>query len=168
MQPASKPIAIVNATLLTVARAGTITGGTVLTKGGRGRGKNVAVPPGASIIDGQGKFVTPGIIDCHSHTAIVSDSDSKARNLPYEAAMARAYGLPPDVALRAITLAPAEILGVADKVGSLAEGKDANVVIATGDIMDHRTAIKHVLIDGVEQPLSTRHARLYEPFKDRK
>jgi imidazolonepropionase-like amidohydrolase len=99
--------------------------------------------------------------------AIVSDSDSKARNLPYEAAMARAHGLPADAALRAITLTPAEIFGVADLVGSLSEGKDANVVVATGDIMDHRTAIKHVFIDGVEQPLTTRHTKLYEQFKDR-
>jgi imidazolonepropionase-like amidohydrolase len=99
--------------------------------------------------------------------AIVSDSDSKARNLPYEAAMARAYGLPAEVALRAITLTPAEILGVADRLGSLSEGKDANVVVASGDIMDHRTGIKHVFIDGVEQPLSSRHTRLYEEFKDR-
>ena len=99
--------------------------------------------------------------------AIVSDSDSKARNLPYEAAMARAFGLPADAALRAITLSPAEIFGVADQIGSLSEGKDANVVVATGDIMDHRTAVKHVLIDGVEQPLTSRHTRLYEQFKDR-
>jgi imidazolonepropionase-like amidohydrolase len=100
--------------------------------------------------------------------AIVSDSDSKARNLPYEAAMARAYGLPADAALRAITLSPAEILGVSDQIGSLSEGKDANVVVASGDIMDHRTAIKHIFIDGVEQPLTSRHTRLYEQFKDRK
>jgi imidazolonepropionase-like amidohydrolase len=100
--------------------------------------------------------------------AIVSDSDSKARNLPYEAAMARAHGLPPDVALRAITLSPAEIFGVSDQLGSLSEGKDANVVVATGDIMDHRTAVKHVFIEGVEQPLSTRHTRLFEQFKDRR
>ena len=56
---------------------------------------------------------------------------------------------------------------MADQVGSLSEGKDANVVVATGDIMDHRTAIKHVFIDGVEQPLTSRHTRLYEQFKDR-
>jgi imidazolonepropionase-like amidohydrolase len=99
--------------------------------------------------------------------AIVSDSDSKARNLPYEAAMARAYGLPADVALRAITLTPAEIFGLGEQLGSLSEGKDANVVVATGDIMDARTAIKHVFIDGVEQPLSTRHTRLYDQFKGR-
>jgi imidazolonepropionase-like amidohydrolase len=91
----------------------------------------------------------------------------RPRNLPYEAAMARAYGLPADVALRAITLTPAEIFGVGDQLGSLSEGKDANVVVATGDIMDARTAVKYVFIDGVEQPLTTRHTRLYDQFKGR-
>jgi imidazolonepropionase-like amidohydrolase len=99
--------------------------------------------------------------------AIVSDADSKARNLPYEAAMARAFGLPAAVALRSITLTPAEIFGVADHLGSLAEGKDANLMITTGDIMDHRTVVTHVFIDGVLQPPDTRHTRLYQQFKDR-
>ena len=99
--------------------------------------------------------------------AIVSDDAADSRNLPYEAAMARAYGLPADVALRAITLAPAEIFGVADRVGSLAVGKDADVFVATGDIMDERTLVTHVFVDGAPQSLETRHTRLYREFKDR-
>lgn len=99
--------------------------------------------------------------------AIVSDDASQARNLPYEAAMARAFGLPAEAALRAITLSPAEIFGVADRMGSLAVGKDANLVVATGDIMDARTQVTHVFIDGVPQSLETRHTRLYQQFKDR-
>ncbi len=99
--------------------------------------------------------------------AIVSDSASFSRNLPYEAAMARAYGLPADAALRAITLSPAEILGVGDRMGSLTPGKDANLFLATGDIMDHRTQVTRVFIEGVEQSLETRHTRLYREFKDR-
>jgi imidazolonepropionase-like amidohydrolase len=99
--------------------------------------------------------------------AIVSDDASQSRNLPYEAAMARAYGLPADAALRAITLSPAEIFGVSDRMGSLAVGKDANLVLATGDIMDHRVSVTHVFIDGAPQSLETRHTRLYEQFKDR-
>ena len=100
--------------------------------------------------------------------AIVTDDASQSRNLPYEAAMARAYGLPADAALRAITLAPAEIFGVADRMGSLEAGKEANVVIATGDIMDHRSTVTHVFVGGVAQSLETRHTRLYDAFKDRK
>jgi Amidohydrolase family len=99
--------------------------------------------------------------------AIVSDDDESARNLPYEAAMARAYGLSAAEALRAITLSPAEIFGVADRMGSISAGKDANLVLATGDIMDARTSVTAVFIDGVAQSLETRHTRLYEKFKDR-
>ncbi|HEY5908294.1 MAG TPA: amidohydrolase family protein [Vicinamibacteria bacterium] len=100
--------------------------------------------------------------------AIVSDDTSFSRNLPYEAAMARAYGLPADVALRAITLSPAEIFGVARGLGSLEAGKDASLFLASGDIMDARTRVLRVLIDGKEQSLETRHTRLYEEFKDRR
>ncbi len=55
--------------------------------------------------------------------------------------MARAYGLPADAALRAITLSPAEIFGVADRLGSIRSGKYGNLVVASGDIMDHRTQV---------------------------
>lgn len=99
--------------------------------------------------------------------AIVSDDAAHVRDLPYEAAMARAFGLPADAALRAITLSPAEIFGVADRMGSLDVGKDANVIVTTGDVMDHRTQVVRVFIDGVEQSLETRHTRLYREFKDR-
>ena len=99
--------------------------------------------------------------------AIVSDDAADTRNLPYEAAMARAYGLPADVALRAITLSPAEIFGVADRLGALAVGKDADVFVATGDITDTRTQVTHVFVDGAPQSLETRHTRLYREFKDR-
>ena len=99
--------------------------------------------------------------------AIVSDDASMSRNLPYQAAMARAFGLPADAALRAITLSPAEIFGVADRMGSIEVGKDANLFVATGDVMDHRTSVTHVFIDGAPQSLQTRHTRLYEEFKDR-
>jgi imidazolonepropionase-like amidohydrolase len=99
--------------------------------------------------------------------AIVSDDASQSRNLPYEAAMARAYGLGADAALRAITLAPAEIFGVADRMGAIAVGRDADLLVATGDIMDSRSGVTHVLIDGQEQSLDTRHTRLYHEFSKR-
>jgi imidazolonepropionase-like amidohydrolase len=99
--------------------------------------------------------------------AIVSDDASQSRNLPYEAAMARAFGLPADAALRAITLSPAEIFGVADRIGSIAVGKAANLFLATGDVMDARSQVTNVFVDGVAQSLETRHTRLYQEFKDR-
>ena len=99
--------------------------------------------------------------------AIVSDDSENVRNLPYEAAMAAAYGLGEVEALRAITLSPAEILGAADAVGSIAPGREANLVLATGDILDTRTEVTHVFIQGVAQPLETRHTRLYDRYKER-
>jgi imidazolonepropionase-like amidohydrolase len=99
--------------------------------------------------------------------AIVSDDASQSRNLPYEAAMARAFGLPAEAALRAITLSPAEIFGVADRIGSITVGKAANLFLATGDVMDARVTVTDVFIDGVPQSLETRHTRLYREFKDR-
>ncbi|HKZ32468.1 MAG TPA: amidohydrolase family protein, partial [Vicinamibacteria bacterium] len=99
--------------------------------------------------------------------AIVSDDSENVRNLPYEAAMAAAYGLPEAVALRAITLSPAEIFGAADRIGSIAPGREANLVLATGDILDTRTQLTHVFIGGAAQSLETRHTRLYERYKER-
>lgn len=99
--------------------------------------------------------------------AIVTDGSENVRNLPYEAAMAAAYGLPAEAALRAITLSPAEIFGVGDRLGSIAPGRDATLVLATGDLLDTRTEVTHVLVDGVVQSLETRHTRLYERYRDR-
>ncbi len=99
--------------------------------------------------------------------AIVTDDSENVRNLPYEAAMAAAYGLPEAEALRAITLSPAEIFGAADRIGSIAPGREANLVLASGDILDTRTRVTHVFIDGAAQSLETRHTRLYERYKDR-
>jgi imidazolonepropionase-like amidohydrolase len=99
--------------------------------------------------------------------AIVSDDPEMSRNLPYEAAMAAAYGLPADVALRAITLSPAEIFGASELVGSIATGREANLVLASGDILDTRTQVTHVFVGGVAQSLETRHTRLYDRYKGR-
>jgi imidazolonepropionase-like amidohydrolase len=52
-------------------------------------------------------------------------------------------------------------------MGSIEVGKDANLFVATGDVMDHRTSVTHVFIDGAPQSLETRHTRLYKEFKDR-
>jgi len=66
-----------------------------------------------------------------------------------------------------LPLSPAEIFGVSDRLGALAVGKDADVFVATGDIMDTRTQVTHVFVDGAPQSLETRHTRLYREFKDR-
>lgn len=113
-------------------------------------------------------FANAAVLHRHGvRFAIVTDEASQSRNLPYEAAMARAFGLPAEAALRAITLSPAEIFGVADRLGSIEPGKQATLVLASGDIMDARTQVTRVWIDGRPQSLETRHTRLYQQFKDR-
>jgi len=86
------------------------------------------------------------------------------RNLPYAAGYAVAYGLPYDEALKAITLNPAEIWGVADKLGSLDEGKTANVVIANGDPLDVRTDVKQIYIEGHAIPMESRQTKLRDEY----
>ena len=93
---------------------------------------------------------------------------AQSKDLPYQAAMAVAYGgLSKEDALRALTLWPAEIWGVADRIGSIEVGKAANLVVATGDIMEPRSDVKHVFIRGREIPLTSRQTELYEQFRDR-
>jgi imidazolonepropionase-like amidohydrolase len=99
--------------------------------------------------------------------AIVTDDASNSRNLPFEAAMAFAFGLPREAAIRAITLSPAEIYGVATSLGSIEVGKTATLIVTNGDILDHRTGITNVIIDGQETSLDNKHLRLYERYKAR-
>ncbi len=87
-----------------------------------------------------------------------------ARNLPYQAGFAVGFGLPPDEALKAVTLNAAEIWGVADKLGSLDVGKTANVVVANGDPLDVKTDVKHVFIEGREVPLTSRQTQLRDQY----
>lgn len=92
---------------------------------------------------------------------------SNVRNLPYHAATASAYGLPADEALKAITLYPAEILGVADSVGSLDSGKDATLFIADGDILETPTQVESAFIQGRTVDLSDRHKRLWKKYEEK-
>ncbi len=99
--------------------------------------------------------------------AIVTDDAPQSRNLPYEAAMARAFGLPGRGAARDHALAGRDLRRGRPPGLDRGRGKDANLFLATGDIMDPRTQVTHVFIDGVPQSLETRHTRLYQEFKDR-
>ncbi|AMY10328.1 N-acetylglucosamine-6-phosphate deacetylase [Luteitalea pratensis] len=99
--------------------------------------------------------------------ALSTYSSSDARNLPYEIGTAVGFGLPRDVALRAITLAPAQILGLGAFVGSVEPGKIANLVVSRGDPLEIRSTITHVFIKGVPVSLETRHTQLYEKYRNR-
>jgi imidazolonepropionase-like amidohydrolase len=94
-------------------------------------------------------------------------AEADVRNLPYHAAQAMAFGLPPDEALRSITLNPARILGFASLLGSLEPGKQATLVATEGDLLDIRSSVRRVWIAGHEVSLETRHTRLYEKYRNR-
>ena len=96
--------------------------------------------------------------------AFASYSAHNVRNLPDQAGYATAFGLPYDEALKAITINPAEIWGVADKLGSLEVGKSANVVVAQGDPLDVKTDVKRVFIGGREVPMTDRQTRLRDEY----
>lgn len=96
------------------------------------------------------------------------DPGGENRDLPYHAGLAGAYGLSKEEALKSVTLYPAQILGIDNLMGSIEVGKMANVVVADGDILDARTNIKYIFINGRLIPLTSRHTELFESFKDRK
>jgi imidazolonepropionase-like amidohydrolase len=90
-----------------------------------------------------------------------------ARNLPYAGSQAIAFGLPEDEALKGITLYPAELMGVADRLGSLEVGKEATLFVCDGNIFDLRANVKRMWIAGREINLDNRHTRLYGKYKNR-
>ena len=90
---------------------------------------------------------------------------SNERNLPYHAATAVAHGLPAAEALKAVTLYPAQILGVADRLGSLEAGKDATLFVSDGDPLENSTAIEMAWIAGRPVDLRSRHTLLDEKYR---
>jgi imidazolonepropionase-like amidohydrolase len=99
--------------------------------------------------------------------AFGTSSYQNPRLLPYEAAISVAWGLPRDKALRALTIEAAEILGVADRVGGLAVGKAANLVLWSGDPLELRTPVPRVFIAGREVEPDSKHTGLYERWSNR-
>jgi imidazolonepropionase-like amidohydrolase len=99
--------------------------------------------------------------------AIQSQDAHNARNLPYQAAACAAFGLPKDAALRAVTIAPAQIFGMADRIGSLETGKLANIIVTDGDPLEIVTHVKRLFIGGEDISLETNQTLLYEKFKAR-
>lgn len=95
------------------------------------------------------------------------DAGAEVRNLPYTAGMAAAFGLSKEDALRSVTIWPAQILGYADKLGTIEVGKMANLVVTNGDILEAKTETKFLFIDGRPVPLDSKHSELFKQFKDR-
>ena len=94
------------------------------------------------------------------------DPQNRGRNLMFNAGTAAAYGLGKEGALQAITLNAAKILGVADKTGTLEVGKDANIVISEGDILDMKSSIvTDAFIQGRAVAITSKHKQLYDRYK---
>jgi imidazolonepropionase-like amidohydrolase len=88
-----------------------------------------------------------------------------ARNVRFEAGNAVAYGMSHDDALRAVTLAPATVFGMGDRIGSLAPGKLADVVVWSGDPFEFATRAEHVFVRGVEYRDPSRQDLLIERYR---
>jgi imidazolonepropionase-like amidohydrolase len=118
------------------------------------------------------QFRAPGILHQAGVTVAIGTGlgrmdAANQRNLPYDAAQAAAFGLPAAAALASITLIPAQLHGVADRLGSIEPDKDATFLAATGDILDIRSEVKRLWISGAEQSLESRHTRLSERYRAR-
>jgi imidazolonepropionase-like amidohydrolase len=90
-----------------------------------------------------------------------------SRTTPYEAATAVAFGLSQDDALKALTLWPAEFLGVGDQLGSIESGKIANLIVTDGSPLEITTQVLHLVIDGREVSTDNQHRSLYEKYRAR-
>jgi imidazolonepropionase-like amidohydrolase len=113
-------------------------------------------------------YRTPAMLQKAGVLFAISDNDvnTRYRNLPYNAGTAAAYGLTKEEALSSITLNAAKILGIADRTGSLEVGKDANIIISSGDILDMRTNnITNAFIQGRKIELNDKQKQLYERYK---
>lgn len=114
-------------------------------------------------------YANPGLLKkAGIKVAIKSESgNNNYRNLPYHAGFAVAYGMNKEDALKAITIIPAELLGVSDKLGSIEVGKSATLFICNGDPFEMKTQVLHVFIEGWEMPMVSRQTELYDEFLKR-
>ena len=113
-------------------------------------------------------YANPGVLARAGVTiAFRTDDVADSRNLPYNAALATAYGLDPEEALRALTINAARMFGAGDRLGSIEAGKVANLIVTTGDPLDVRTTTRYVFIRGQPMPYNDKHTRLYDQFRNR-
>jgi imidazolonepropionase-like amidohydrolase len=99
--------------------------------------------------------------------AFATGDNTNVRLLPYHAALSVAWGMPREEALKALTINAAEILGIEERVGGLAAGKDATLFIAKGDPLEVRTQITDVVIAGRRVEMGNKHEALFERFMGR-
>jgi len=117
-----------------------------------------------TLYENAAKLQQAGVRFCIS----TGDAGAEVRNLPLYAGMAAAYGLSKADALKSVTLYPAQIMNVADRLGSIEVGKMANLVVTDGDLLEIRTHIRYLFIDGRPVVLTSRHTELNDAFKNRR
>src|SRR5215813_4646991 len=117
-----------------------------------------------TLYENAAKLQKAGVRFCIS----TGDNGAEVRNLPYNAGMAAAFGLPKEEALKSVTLYPAQIMNVGDRLGSIEKGKVANLVVTDGDLLEAKTHVRYLFIDGRRVPLTSRHTELNDAFKNRK
>ncbi|MBS0657824.1 MAG: amidohydrolase family protein [Verrucomicrobia bacterium] len=113
-----------------------------------------------------GKLHAAGVRFCLARAGSSFEATNE-RNLPFEAAMAAAHGLPRAEALKAVTLYPAQLLGVADRLGSLEVGKDATLIVTKGDPLEIAHPVELAWIAGRPVDLSSKHTRLRDKYQRR-
>ena len=99
--------------------------------------------------------------------AFGSFDNSFARRFGQNAAVAVAHGLPYDEALRACTIIPAQLFGLGDQLGTLEQGKIANLIVTDGDPLEITTDVRYLFIRGLLTSLDNRHKSLYEKYLNR-
>ncbi|MGZ5019460.1 MAG: amidohydrolase family protein [Chthoniobacterales bacterium] len=134
-------------------------------------GMATAIPPRRddpydSQFSNAAKLQAAGVRFCIARAGRESEAPHE-RNMPFEASMSAAFGLPKDEALKAVTLYPAQLLGVADQLGSLETGKAATLIVTNGDPLDFPTNVQAAYIDGRRIDLSSRHTRLRDKYLEK-
>jgi imidazolonepropionase-like amidohydrolase len=113
-------------------------------------------------------YANPGLMhDAGVQVALRTQEIENVRNLPYNAAFAAAYGMGREAALEAVTIVPARIFGVDNRLGSLEAGKAATLFVADGDPFETKTQVRHLVIDGYLMPMTSRQTDLYDEYLQR-
>lgn len=113
-------------------------------------------------------YKTPAVLQKAGVLFCINDDDpqNRGRNLPFNAGTAVAYGLEKEAGVSAITLNTAKILGVDAVTGSIEKGKDANIIVSKGDILDMKSSVvEQAYIQGRKLELTDKHKQLYERYK---
>jgi imidazolonepropionase-like amidohydrolase len=130
-------------------------------------GSILALPPRDDLFHAASYQTAASLAKAGVKFAFATGDNTNVRQVPYQAAISVAWGLPREEALKALTLHAAEILGVSDRLGTIEPGKSANLIVTRGDPLEVRAEVLHVIINGYDVDLENRHQELYERYLKR-